>query len=56
MGSKVFTAISFGIVFYLIQNLLSTVSLVYQLNPLVAVTVPIIFCLLLGSVLLRRAG
>jgi len=56
MGSKVFTAICFGIVFYLVQNLLSTVSLVYQLNPLFAVTCPIVFCLLLGAALLRRAG
>ena len=56
MGSKVFTAICFGIVFYLVQNLLSTVSLVYQLNPLLAVLSPILFCLLLGAVLLRRTS
>jgi len=55
MGSKLFTAICFGILFYLIQNLLSTVSLVYQLNPLLAVTGPILFCLALGMVLLKRA-
>lgn len=56
MGSKVFTAICFGIIFYLVQNLLSTLSLVYQLNPLFAVTLPIVFCLLLGMMLLRRAN
>lgn len=56
MGSKVFTAICFGIVFYLLQNLLSTVSLVYQLNPLLAVTAPIALCLLIGVLLLRRAA
>jgi len=55
MGSKVFTAICFGIVFYLVQNLLSTISLVYQLNPLVAVSAPVLLCLALGLVLLRRA-
>jgi len=54
MGSKVFTAICFGIAFYLIQNLLSTVSLVYQFNPLLAVSLPIIFCLLLGYLMLRH--
>jgi lipopolysaccharide export system permease protein len=54
MGSKVFTAICFGILFYLVQNLLSTVSLVYQLNPLLAVTVPIVFCLMIGLGLLKR--
>lgn len=56
MGSKVFTAICFGIVFYLVQNLLSTVSLVYQFNPLIAVTGPILFCLAIGLFLLRRSG
>lgn len=56
MGSKVFTAICFGILFYLLQNLLITVSLVYQLNPLLAVSSPILLCLLLGLVLLRRAA
>ena len=56
MGSKVFTAICFGIAFYLFQNLLSTISLVYQLNPLLAVLSPIILCLLFGLALLRRAG
>lgn len=56
MGSKVFTAICFGIVFYLVQNLLSTVSLVYQFNPLLAVTLPIFLCLGIGMALLRRAA
>lgn len=56
MGSKVFTAICFGILFYLVQNLLSTVSLVYQLNPLVAVSLPVLLCLALGLLLLRRAA
>jgi len=56
MGSKVFTAICFGIFFYLLQNLLSTVSLVYQLNPFLAVAVPILFCLAIGTILLRRAA
>ena len=56
MGSKVFTAICFGILFYLVQNLLSTVSLVYQLDPLLAVSAPVLLCLALGLVLLRRAA
>jgi len=56
MGSKVFTAICFGIVFYLVQNLMSTVSLVYQLNPLMAVSGPVVLCLALGFLLLRRAA
>lgn len=56
MGSKVFTAICFGIVFYLMQNLLSTVSLVYQLNPVLAVTAPILFCLAIGMLMLKRSS
>ena len=56
MGSKVFTAICFGIFFYLLQTLLSTVSLVYQLPPLLAVTAPILLCMLLGLALIRRAA
>jgi lipopolysaccharide export system permease protein len=56
MGSKVFTAICFGIAFYLVQSLLSTVSLVYQMNPLLAVSGPVLLCLALGFVLLRRAA
>lgn len=56
MGSKVFSAICFGILFYLVQNLLSTVSLVYQLNPLLAVSGPVLLCLALGVMLLRRAA
>jgi len=55
MGSKVFTAICFGIAFYLVQNLLSTVSLVYQLNPVLAVTAPILFCLAIGLLMLNRS-
>ena len=56
MGSKLFTAICFGIGFYLVQNLLSTISLVYQLHPLLAVGLPIVLCLMLGSAMLRRAA
>jgi len=56
MGSKVFTAICFGIVFYLVQNLLATVSLVYQMSPLIAVGGPILFCFLIGTYLLRQVA
>lgn len=56
MGSKVFTAICFGIVFYLVQNLLGTVSLVYQLSPVLAVGGPIVFCLAIGILLLRQVA
>jgi len=55
MGSRVFTAISFGLGFTILQRLVHTVSLVYQLSPLLAVLVPLLLCGLLGLWLMRRA-
>lgn len=56
MGSRVFTAICFGLGFTIVQRLLHSVSLVYQFEPLVAVLLPILLCALLGLALLRRAA
>jgi lipopolysaccharide export system permease protein len=55
MGSRVFTAISFGLVFTVLQQLMHSVSLVYQIPPLFAVTVPLLLCGWLGWMLFRRA-
>lgn len=55
MGSKLFVAISFGLLFVILQNLINTVSLVYQLPPLGAVLLPIALSALIGGWLLRRA-
>jgi lipopolysaccharide export system permease protein len=56
MGSRVFTAICFGLAFTILQRLLQTVSLVYQFDPLLAVLLPLLVCLAAGVALLRRAA
>lgn len=55
MGSRVFVAVCFGLLFTIFQRLLNTVSLVYQLNPFLAVIIPIAISGLIGLFLLRRA-
>ena len=54
MGSRVFVAISIGLVFTIMQRMMGPASLLYGFSPLVAVLVPIMICLLLGIFLLRR--
>jgi lipopolysaccharide export system permease protein len=56
MGSRVFTAVSFGLLFIILQKLFRTVTLVYHFNPFVAVLIPIIFSAGLGFYLLRKAA
>ncbi len=56
MGSRVFTAICVGLVFTILQNLLHSLSLVYQFEPLLAVTLPLVLCAAVGGLLLRRAA
>ncbi|WP_020209376.1 LPS export ABC transporter permease LptG [Gilvimarinus chinensis] len=56
LGQKVFTGVAFGIGFRLLQSLLGPSSLVFGFSPFVAVAIPIILCMGLGVVLLRRAG
>ncbi|MBN4053620.1 LPS export ABC transporter permease LptG [Haliea sp. AH-315-K21] len=53
MGSRVFTAVSFGLLFIILQQLFSTVGLVYQLNPFLAVLTPILMSGCLGVYLLK---
>jgi lipopolysaccharide export system permease protein len=54
MGLRVFTAICFGLGFTILQNLVHTMSLVYQFAPLLGVTLPLLACALLGLFLFRR--
>ena len=54
MGSRLFSAISLGLIVTIVQRLLQNLSLVYHLQPLAAVLLPIVLCLLAGIVLLRR--
>jgi lipopolysaccharide export system permease protein len=56
MGSRVFTAVSFGLLFIILQKLFRTVTLVYHFNPFIAVLIPIIFSAGLGLYLLRKAA
>ena len=56
MGSRVFTAVSFGLLFIILQELFSTIGLVYQLNPFLAVLTPILLSGLLGVYLLKKAA
>ena len=56
MGLRVFTAICVGLSFTILQNLLHTLSLVYQFQPLVAVLAPLLLCALLGAAMLRRSA
>ncbi len=55
MGSRVFTAVSFGLLFIVLQQLFSTVALVYQLTPFFAVLTPILMSGCLGVYLLRKS-
>jgi lipopolysaccharide export system permease protein len=54
-GSRLFTAICFGLGFTILQNLLQRFSLVYRFDPLLAVLLPLILCAMLAAVLYRRA-
>lgn len=54
MGSRVFSAISLGLIVTILQRLLQNLGLVYHLPPLSTVLFPILLCLLAGLLLLQR--
>ncbi|MEX2131892.1 MAG: LPS export ABC transporter permease LptG [Pseudohongiellaceae bacterium] len=54
MGYRIFIAISIGLAFTIAQKLLEPVSLLYGISPVVAVLIPILVCILIGSVMLYR--
>ena len=56
MGLRLFSGVITGVVFMILQNLMGPASLVFGFSPLVAVSLPILACLLIGLLLLRRAG
>ncbi|MAM71018.1 MAG: LPS export ABC transporter permease LptG [Gammaproteobacteria bacterium] len=56
MGARVFTGISFGLGFIILQRVFNTVGAVYQFNPLLAALLPIILTALIGILLLRKAA
>lgn len=54
MGQRIFTGVVFGVAFRLTQDLLGPSSVVFGFAPVIAVLLPIVFCLLLGIYLLNR--
>jgi lipopolysaccharide export system permease protein len=56
MGSRVFTAICFGLGFTILQRLLHNLGLVYQLSPLLVVLLPLLLTALLAFSFFRRAS
>lgn len=55
MGFRIFTGIVAGIAFSTLQYILGPVSLVFGLPAILAVSIPIMICLVIGLYLLRRA-
>ena len=53
-GFRVFISLSIGLVFTIVQRMMEPASLIYGLNPLLAVLFPILLCGILGIVLIRR--
>jgi len=56
VGFRVFIGVLFGISFRLIQDILGPLSIVFELSPLLAILLPIVFCYCIGLHLLRRSG
>lgn len=56
LGQRIFTGVLVGFSFRIVQDLLGPSSLVFGFPPLIAVLAPIVVLLLMGIVLMRRAG
>lgn len=56
LGHRIFTGLVFGIVFRTIQDMLGPSSLVFGFPPVIAVLAPLLLCLMIGLILLRRAN
>jgi lipopolysaccharide export system permease protein len=55
MGQRVFTGVMFGVAFLIAQKLFGPASLVFGFSPLLAVLCPILLCVGMGAILLRKA-
>jgi len=55
LGFRIFTGVMVGVLFRLSQDLLGPASLVFGFPPLYAALAPVLLCVLVGVVLLRRA-
>ena len=56
MGFRIFIGVVVGISFRIFQDMLGPLSVVFQFPPLLAVLLPIVFCMAVGLFLIRRAG
>lgn len=56
MGFRIFIGVVVGVGFRIIQDMLGPFSIVFGFPPLLAVLLPVLFCVLVGLMLLRRSG
>lgn len=56
MGLRVVSGLIIGILFKFVQDLLSPASLVFGFPPFVATLLPVLLCIALGFVMIRRAN
>ena len=56
MGFRIFIGVVTGVLFRIGQDMLGPSSLVFGFPPVIAVLLPIVVCMLVGLLLLRRAG
>ncbi len=56
MGFRIFIGVVIGVSFRIIQDMLGPFSIVFGFPPLLAVLLPVVFCVSLGLYLLRRSG
>ncbi|MDG1771903.1 MAG: LPS export ABC transporter permease LptG [Oceanicoccus sp.] len=55
MGYRIFIGVLVGIIFRTAQDMLAPASMVYGFQPIYASLIPIIICLIIGVLLLRKA-
>jgi lipopolysaccharide export system permease protein len=56
MGFRIFIGVVIGVSFRIIQDMLGPFSLVFGFSPVLAVLLPVLFCVSVGLYLLRRSG
>ncbi len=56
MGMRVVAGLIIGLIFKFIHDLLSPASMVFGFAPIIAILIPIVLCVGVGYILLRRAG
>lgn len=56
LGQRIFTGVLVGFSFRIVQDLLGPSSLVFGFPPLIAVLAPLLVLMVMGVVLMRRAG